>query len=385
MGSLLIVAVLVVAGVSGLFALLRRLSRSVLDGKEEALVASLTAAGATRKGTKPGGLYEGNDVVFELAGSEVLVNARYDSRNLVRVGLLVKTGFLPWAVFSAEKGLHQFGKRLGISRELQTGDAAFDQHCYVDSPEQDAVLKRLLAHDSAREAIAGLIALGFHVQTSTRGVEAFELSPLHERRKEIKAAEAAALLARLARAVPSYEGLEFKTPGDLRNLPLAALVVLFTAGGLLGALALESTLGGTVNRAAALAALIGGGFALWAIGVALLSVVARGSSDGMRALAFSAGITLLGLPGLGGALVLVANQRLDSAPSTVHRVTVRSHEAGRLQVDSWEPEAPAVRVDASWQAQQKFAVGDVVPVTVHPGALGLTWVERLDAEYGWGL
>src|SRR3990167_4893905 len=153
MGSGLLVVVLVVAGVFGFFVLLRRLSRSLLDRQEEALVASLTAAGATHKGTKRGGLYEGNEVAFELAGCDVLVNARYDSRSLVRVGLLVKTGFLPWAVFSAEKGLHHFGKKLGISRELQTGDAAFDQHCYVDSPEQDEVLKRLLADDAAREAI----------------------------------------------------------------------------------------------------------------------------------------------------------------------------------------------------------------------------------------
>lgn len=385
MGSVLLVVVLVVGGVFGFFVLMRRLSRSLLDRKEEALVASLTAAGATRKGTKLGGLYEGNDVAFELAGTDVLVNARYDSRSLVRVGLLVKTGFLPWAVFSAEKGMHHLGKKLGISRELQTGDAAFDQHCYVDSPEPDDVVKRVLADDSAREAISGLIALGFHVQTSTRGVEAFQLAPLHERRREIKAAEATALLARLAKAVPQFEGLEFRTPGEVRNLPLAALVVLFAAGGLFGALALEATLGVTVNRAAALAGLIGGGFALWALGVALLSVVARGSSDGMRALAFSAAVTLVGLPGLGGTLVLAANQRLDGAQPTVHQVKVRSTDSKAVQVDSWEPGAPAVRVEASYGALQKFAVGDVVPVKVHPGALGLTWVERLDAEYGWGL
>ncbi|MDP1828987.1 MAG: hypothetical protein Q8L48_37340 [Archangium sp.] len=385
MGSVVLVVVLVVIGVAGLFALVRRLSRALLDRKEEVLVASLTAAGAARKGTKLGGLYEGNDVAFELDGCDVLVNARYDSRNLVRVGLLVKTGFLPWAVFSAERGLHHFGKKLGISRELQTGDAAFDQHCYVDSAEQDAVLKQLLASDSTREAIAGLIALGFHVQTSTRGVEAFQLAPLHEGRRESKAAEATALLARLAKAVPQFDGLEFKTPGDVRNLPLAALVVLFTAGGLFGALALAPTLGVTVNRAAAVAVLIGGGFALWATGVALLSVVARGSSDGIRALAISAGVTLLGLPALGGTLVLVANQRLDGAPPTVHQVTVRSTDSKALQVDSWEPGAPAVRVGASYGALQKFAVGDVVPVKVHPGALGLTWVEQLDAAYRWGL
>lgn len=44
--------------------------------------------------------------------------------------------------------------------------------------------------------------------------------------------------------------------------------------------------------------------------------MARGSSDGMRALVFSAIITLVGLPALGGTLALLANQRLDGAALT---------------------------------------------------------------------
>lgn len=386
MGTVVLVAGVVSVGVFAFLGLMGWLSRSQLDQKEEAMVASLTAAGGTRKATKRGGVYEGHDVAFELDGSEVLVNARYASRNLVRVGLLVK-GLLPWAVFSAEKRLHRVGKAYGINREVQTGDAAFDHHCYVDSPEDDAVLQRLLANASTREAILGLIALGFDVQTSNRGVEAFQLSPLHEKRREVKAAEAAAL-ARIVATAPQLDGLEFKTPGDVRNRLLAALVVLFTAGGLVGAVALEPTLGVTVNRTAALAGLIGGGLVLWALGVALLSVVARGSSDGMRALVFSAIVTLLGLPALGGTLVLLANQRLDGAPATVHQLTVRAKPGAgehRLQVDSWEPGASPVTVGASWEAYQKFSVGDVAPVTVHPGALGLTWVEQLDAKYSFGL
>lgn len=389
MGPVLLVVVLVVAGLAGFFALLGRLSRALLARKEEALVEGLTAAGATRKGTRLGGLYEGNEVAFELDGGAVTVNARYVSRNLVRVGLLVKTHFLPWAVFSPEKQLHRLGKSLGLNREVQTGDAEFDHHCYVDSPEADEVLKRLLADAPSREAIAGLLKLGFQVQTSTQGVEAFQLVPLHAGRSEVKAAEATRLLARLAGSVPTLDEHAFKPPGAARNRPLAALVALLTVVGAGGALALEPTLGVTVNRAAAMALAVGGGLGLWAAGVALLSVVARGSSNGLRALVVSALVTLLGLPALGGTLLLWANQRLDGAPPAAHQVTVRAkHTSGsqhRVEVDSWEAGGRAVHVEASWVAFEQLHVGDVTGVTVHPGALGLAWVERLDAQNPWGL
>jgi hypothetical protein len=389
MGTVLLVVVLVGAGIAGFFALLGRLSKSLLDRKSQALVAGLTAAGATLKATKRGGLYEGDDVALALDGREFLVNANYVSRSLVRANLLTKADVLPWAVFAKEKELHRLGKSLGINREVQTGDAAFDHQCYVDSPESDEVLKRLLADAATRATILELLALDFHVQTSSHGVEAFRLVPVHASLADAKAADAARHLATLAGSLPKLDGLELKPPTSVRNVPLLMLVLLFTAVGAIGAYQLDAALGVTLNRVGAMALAVGGGLVLWAAVVALLSVVARGSSHGMQALVVSAAVTLLGVPAFGGMLALTLNQRLDGA-AAAHEVKVLAKETASnhrhtLEVESWEPGAASLRVAASCSAFEPLAVGNLVTVKVHGGALGLRWVERLDADVPWNL
>lgn len=382
MATALTVLVLVVAGTAGFIALVVRLSRSMLDAKEAALLAGLSSAGATVKATKQGGLYEGNDVLLELEGRELIVNAKYVSRSLIRANLLVKTGFLPWAIFSRERAVHRVGKSLGISREVQTGDEAFDTQCYVDSPERDETVKRLLADASVREAVLGLLALGFLVQTSTRGVEAFQVVPVSGSMKDVRSADAARHLLKLASAVPGFGGLAFKTPGAVRNVPLAVLVLVLTVGGFLSSLALEDMLGVTLNRGAVLALVVGCGAALWAATLALLSLVARGSSNGMQALLFSGLLTLFGVAPLGATLGVGLNQRLDSGAVVTHQVRVLEKHTRRDQhhvmVEPWESGGTKVRVEATCEAFDPLTVGDVVTVKVHPGALGLTWVEKLD-------
>lgn len=381
MANAALVALLVVAGAAGLFALIIRYSRSMLVTKEEALLSGLTSGGATLKATKEGGLYEGNDVLLELDGRELFVNAKYVSRSFIRANVLVKTGFLPWAIFTREKGFHRLGKSLGINREVQTGDAAFDQRCYVDSPENDEVVKRLLADQAARQAILGLLDLGFHVQTSTRGVEAFQIVPASGALRDVKSAEAARLLFQLASAVPGFGGLAFKTPGLVTNVPLVALVALLTVGGFLGTLLFEDTLGVTLNRVAVLALVVGCGLGAWAATVALLSLVARGSSSGMQALLFSALVTLFGVPSFGATVAVSLNQRFDDGPVTTHQVKVlgkrTSADRHRVSVAHWEPGAGELSLGATCATFDPLVVGDTVTVKVRPGALGLAWVEKL--------
>lgn len=382
MATALIVLVLVVAGSAGFIALVVRLSRAMLDGKEAALLAGLTSTGAVVKATKEGGLYEGNDVLLDFEGRELIVNAKYVSRSLIRANLLAKTGFLPWAIFTREKAVHRVGKSLGISREVQTGDEAFDRQCYVDSPERDETVKRLLADATAREAILGLLALGFLVQTSTRGVEAFQIVPVSSSMKDVRSADAARLLAKLAGVVPGFGGLAFKTPGAVRNVPLTLATLVVTVGGFLGAIALEDTLGVTLNRAAMLGLVVATGLACWAATVALLSVLARGSSNGMQALLLAGLFTLFGVPWFGGSLALWLNQRLDDEAVSTHQVKVLAKHTARdhhsLSVEAWEPGVKPM-LEATCEAFDPLNVGDVVTVKVHAGALGLSWIEKLDA------
>ena len=122
--------------------------------------------------------------------------------------------------------MDRFGKLLGVNREVQTGDAEFDRQCYVDSPESDEVVKRLLAPPAVRSGISALLKLGFRVQTSTRGLEAYQVVSAYAKLRDFSSGEGAQRLLELADVMPPFDGVSPRPPGRDRNLALWANQVL---------------------------------------------------------------------------------------------------------------------------------------------------------------
>ncbi len=74
----------------------------------------------------------------------------------------------PAIIMRRETRNDRFGKRLGLNREIQTGDAPFDEAVYLetDSPEEDVRLT--LAGEGVHEAVRKLLTSGVsRVQLST--------------------------------------------------------------------------------------------------------------------------------------------------------------------------------------------------------------------------
>ncbi len=69
-----------------------------------------------------------------------------------------------------ETGFDRLGKRLGVCRELQVGDEAFDAAVYIDTVEADDVVRAYLATPEARAAVLEVVAGGDPLELSRSGV-----------------------------------------------------------------------------------------------------------------------------------------------------------------------------------------------------------------------
>jgi len=68
---------------------------------------------------------------------------------------------LPVMRLREENRRDRLGKRLHINHELQTGDALFDEHIYIECDGRDHISHRMLSSPEVREGVTGLLALGF--------------------------------------------------------------------------------------------------------------------------------------------------------------------------------------------------------------------------------
>ena len=358
-----------------------RSSRNLLDTKQDVLTAGLASSGAKLTTTTPGGLYAGSDVAFELDGKQLITNVRYVSRSFVRANLKVKTHPLPWVTVFPEAAVERFGKLIGLAREVQTGDQGFDELAYVDSAEAEETVKRLL-DPGVRAAVSTLLRLGFKVQFSPAGVEAFKVLPALRKLEDFAAGEAGRALLALSAVVGHFEGVPLKQPGSPKAVLLTLGVFALSSAAFIGSVALGDGLGTALNGLAALGVVLLAGAVTWSVGLLTLAAVVRGQSNAMRWLIYGAVLSVIGLPAFGGTFALWLNQRLDSAPTTAQQTTiVRKHSSNRygqsFTVEGWEGVAGRPSIDTCWKHYQQYQVGDTVTLTLHPGAFGLAWAEQL--------
>src|SRR6185369_6240753 len=65
----------------------------------------------------------------------------------------LKRDKLPLIVFRRERALDKLGRWLFLNREVQTGDSAFDDQVYIETDEEDYLVKRTLEKEETRIAI----------------------------------------------------------------------------------------------------------------------------------------------------------------------------------------------------------------------------------------
>lgn len=310
------------AFIGGIVYLSLRWSRRILERKSESFASALVALGARQVATgESQGLYRGREVEYELNGRRAFVNAYYVDRSWVRLNLRLASGPYPWVTLHPEGAFERLGKSLQLNREVQLGDATFDDAVYLDTVEKsDDRVREVLAGDGVRAAVRELLTLGYRVQLSSRGVEAYRIEYAIRPLGEVGAARALELLGRIADEAPRFDTSALEPePRFVNRRVFFAMGGSIAFGLILGAMA---SVGDVTLDSADVGKAILLGASLWVAFVIALVGLVRGTSRAFARLLLGAFIGLLVLPLAGGAALLAINQRLDTSPVEERVVTI---------------------------------------------------------------
>ena len=298
----------------------------------------------------------------------------------------------PAILLRREGLLDRIGKRLGLNREVQIGDALFDRAVYIESDAPDGVVRWLLDHPGRRGAVLAILAAGFselrvHEDGSLLSALRSRPGPAHLQADTIRTV--ARSLALLAPAIPASEapGAGEGPPGRARANAVAlailgGLVLILGAPGLM--IVLRDAYPPVTGDLYEVALPVAGG--LYLAAVIVLGLVVRGHSDSLRVFLLLAGVLLFLLPCYTVSAFVGINGALDGATPARHpsRILERSVTHGknptchlrfaglRRGEEAVEVKLPVARCDA-------FAQGDAITVSTGAGALGWEWIERVEA------
>ena len=380
-GALFGIAAVVIYGVVLVFIIRAgvRWSRRTAQARANVLKAGIETAGGKALVERPvTKLYEVTESEYELDGQRLFVSSTFVSRSWIRLNLRVPTAALPSCVVFPEGGVQKFGKVLGLNREVQTGDQAFDDAAYIDCHDDAEQVAKLLSVPSVRQETKALLSLGYQVEFSKRGVEAFQFVTTMQKVDAAPVPQAVAALGRLAQHVPTFQPDALVPTGHA----LPTINVVLFAGLILAiplGVGLASTLNQVVPPMAGPVVYLGVGGAAWVLASVAFALASRGTSYAFPRVAWFVGLGFFGLPLLTGALVLAANEKLDGSVGTERSTIItrigHSRDLHRLYLPALVDGAPQSSVDTSCKVLSALKVGDPVTIRVHDGALGITWAE----------
>jgi hypothetical protein len=367
-----------VAFIVAIVVFVTRRVRRRLDARTDALGVRLEGVGR-RIGDERASRWRGKSVEYEVDGRRVFVEVLPFGRSTVRVNLRLPTQTpLPHIRAARERGIDRFGKKLGLNREVQTGDEGFDAAVYINSRDRDEDVLAVLAHDDVKMAIRELLDFGYLVEMSARGVEAYQYKYVYGEYASGHEARVVALLGQIARRLPSFDLSSLAPQHSPQNQQ--ALFALLGAGVALGLTAaaglMAATPGDTVDPRGYFIALgIGGG--LYLVYLAAVTLAVRGRSNGLGLVALFAFVGIIFVPMIGAGVPLWLNRRLDTG-ATYQRVVTVTNVGGKepsLWVESWHPGKKHVTLTTVRRLRRTLAPGDHVFVTVHPGHFGWEWAD----------
>lgn len=302
--------------------------------------------------------------------------------------LTLKT--LPHVVMRAETGLDRVGKMLGLNRELQAADGAFDRHVYVEHEGDEGDTAALLAVSEVQRAVVPCLDADTSVVLNAEGhaiALRWRAAAVPDSPETLDAAMAN--LAALADAVPAIEVPRLR-PGRSKLVRVLGVVVGTVVGGALFAFS-----GPAVDRWEPLDT----GFAGLLLGITLPSLalalavgwwLSRGRPRGFARFLAIVWVTLGVGPALIGTTAIALNASEAEARSQVvtgvtgaRKRKVKKGHRCTLDLEPWRDGLRSTRkLDVPCASYGKVKVGDRVTVCVARGRLGYEWIESIQPGSG---
>ncbi|MBI2395632.1 MAG: hypothetical protein HYV09_39065 [Deltaproteobacteria bacterium] len=308
-------------------------------------------------------------------GVRCAVSLDINSGSAQGLELSAQTAGFPKMTFLRETSRHVDVKQAGISREVQTGDAAFDAAVYVNTAVSDADALVVLSPPAVRAAIMRLLSEVSEITLNDSGVA------LSSHRDEPRCYAPATVRAQLE-ALRVVAGAPRPLSPTVVHDPVARLTLVFTI--LVMPLGLVSLIASMskwepidVGNVVLLGLVIG---LVAAVSVQpLLTRLLRGRSSSHTELAFARFATFVASPLFAIAFLTTLNGRLDRSAELVRD--------GKVVKVSWDDENSRSQVEVRgtenldvsfgvYDPKREVKVGDLARVWSRSGALGYAWTTR---------
>jgi hypothetical protein len=366
-----VIAVVIVLGYLAFAATLLGWMRGRLRRRAEAGARALEATGARVRPVEMtagwGGMVA--SAPFVLDGVEARYAVRQYGRDFIAQSVVLPHAPLPAVLVRAERGIDRFGKRLGLNREVQTGDADFDAAAYVETSAPDEIVRGFFADVRMCEATRALLTLGYALELSAQGLAATRVRGFYA---DFEAPEVATVLRALAAVRGALPEVDPALAGTTKRwVPWGAFAVLFGGYAVIGASTEGHPLWDPSNAATGFVF----GAVAWVAYLLAVGAVFRGRSDGLRRALVYGFVGALVVPFLGALTALAVNVALDGgAAESRDAVVLRTGRGHHVTIRT---DAGRVSVPVSSEFADVLRPGSRVRVRCHPGALGWAWIEAV--------
>jgi hypothetical protein len=274
----------------------------------------------------------------------------------------------------------RFGKRIGLNRETQLGDAEFDERIYLECDAPDATSRKLFQSEASRRELVRVLSLGAPaVNLDRNGLLSICLRWVP---KDIPSqAQFEALLRAFGAFAESLPALRGRVP-QLKSKLAVVLVLGSLIGSILGipALFLVRWLWRPVDDDLYSTTLLIGIFA-WIVLVPLSFFAIRGRSTALRDWIMTVSFSSFGVPIGCMTLAMAINGAFDTSAPVEHTewVARRWTTSGKsttyhVQLEPTVPGDRGFSLTVSSSTYHALAGGTAARVTTRDGALGWAWL-----------
>jgi hypothetical protein len=283
----------------------------------------------------------------------------------------------PYLVLRAETSFDRFGKRHGLTREIDIGDKDFDTAVFIDSESREDIVRKTLADRALRQAARELIGDKQRVVLGPKGLSA-ERPVSRKKAEDFEVERTIERLGAIAAGLPVFKaGRADKAPWLFEVVLIVALAV-----GAIGIAVLTAQSTAPLGKEALIAG-FGGGFLLWLLASFGAVSLLRGHANSLRRICVFAGIALILIPWGTYETLCWANRAWDTSAGTGHTTKIvrawTTQTKGRnyyhLEVTAWRPGDVVLPLGVSATFAEKATVGRGIIVTTHQGRFGWEWIE----------